>query len=219
MPAQTRLKHRWAEEASEGVSASVPTGVAAALFPTQPDISTWIHDEPPQRLPADEPQAREPQREFSAVGYGLVRWRSNAWLSGTSRVAKRPPESRPMSVLLVSQVGNIVWSAHDLEESLRHALDSARRQHFEALVAAWKTETVFVSSVTEKWSHSAYQSIIAMGKPAIPLILEQIGDGERLWTQALFSITRENPAEATRTPEEAQQAWLKWGEESGWLDP
>ena len=114
---------------------------------------------------------------------------------------------------------SIVWSAHDLEESLRHALDSARRQHFEALVATWKRETVFVSAVTEKWSHPAYRSIIAMGRPAIPLILEQIDNGERLWTQALLSITAENPAEATRNPDEARQAWLKWGEENGWLDP
>ena len=219
MPAQTRLKHRWAEEASEDVSASVPTGVSAALFPTYPDISAWIQDEPPQRIPADESHARGPQRESSAVVHGHVRWRLDTWLSGTSREETRSPASRPMSVVLVSQVGNIVWSAQDLDESLRHALDSARRQLFEVLAATWKMETVFVSSVTEKWSHPAYQSIIAMGKPAIPLIFEQIGDGERLWTQALLSITTENPAEATRTPEEAQQAWLKWGEVSGWLDP
>ena len=219
MLAQTRLKRRWAEEERDDAAASVPTGVSAALFPTYPDIPAWIQDEPPQRIPADESHARGPQREFSAVVHGHVRWPLDTWLSGTSREPTRPSASRPMSVVLVSQVGNIVWSAQNLEESLSHALDSARRRHFEALVATWKTETVFVSSVTQKWSHPAYRSIVAMGKPAIPLILEQIGDGGRLWTQALLSITAANPAEATRTPEEAQQAWLKWGEESGWLDP
>lgn len=113
----------------------------------------------------------------------------------------------------VNQIRNIVWSPHELEESLSRTLDLARRRHFETLVTVWETETVFVSSVTEKWDHHAYQSIISMGKPALPLILEQVHQGEPLWTQALFSITGENPAEATRTPEEARQAWLKWGEE------
>lgn len=219
MLAQTRLKRRWAEEGRDDTAASVPPVVSAALFPPYPDISAWIQDEPPQRIPVDESHARGPQREFSAVVHGHVRRRLDTWSSGTSRDPTRPSASRSMSAVLVSQVGNIVWSARDLEESLMHALESARRQHFEALVATWKTETVFVSSVTKKWSHPAYRSIVAMGKPAIPLILEQIGDGGRLWTQALLSITAENPAEATRSPEEAQQAWLKWGEESGWLDP
>ena len=219
MLTQTRLKHRWAEELRDDVAASAPTAISASLSPTYPSIPVWTHHDPAASVPADASEAHAPHREFTEAVYGHVPRLLENWLLGATQEAAQPPASRPMRVLLMGQVGNIVWRYHDLDESLRHALNSARRQLFESLVAAWKTETVFVSSVTEKWSHPAYQSIVEMGKPAIPLILEQIGDGERLWTQALLSITTENPAEATRTPEEAQQAWLNWGEERGWLNP
>jgi len=214
MLAQTRPKHRWAEEERDDVSASASATVSAALFPAYPSILEWTHHPAPS-VPADASEASPPD-ELTVTVHGHIHQVLEKWVFGAMREAPQRPALRPMRAV---HGGSMVWSSRDLDESLRHALDSARRQHFEALVAAWKTETVFVSSVTEKWSHSAYQSIIAMGKPAIPLILEQIGDGERLWTQALFSITAENPAEATRTPQEAQQAWLKLGEVSGWLNP
>ena len=219
MLGQTRLKHRWAEEERDDVSASDSTAASAALFLTYPNIPAWTHHDPAPSVPADASEAHAPQRELTKAVHGHVHQMLEKWMLGATWEAAQRPASRPMRVVLVGQVGNIVWSSHDLDESLRHALDAARRQLFEDLVARWKTETVFVSSVTEKWSHPTYQSIVEMGKPAIPLILEQIGDGERLWTQALLSITTENPAEATRTPEEAQQAWLNWGEERGWLNP
>ena len=216
MLTQTRHKHRWAEEERDDVSASASTSVSAALFPTYLSIPVWTHHDPAPSVPADTSEAHAPQRELAEAVHGHVHQMVQKWMFGATREAAQRPASRPMRVV---HVGNIVWSSHDLGESLRHALDAARRQLFEDLVATWKTETVFVSSVTEKWSHPTYRSIVEMGKPAIPLILEQIGDGERLWTQALLSITAENPAEATRTPEEAQQAWLKWGDERGWLNP
>ena len=202
MLAQTRFKHRWAEKERDDTSASPPTAVPPARSSATSGTRTWTY------------RGQVPSLSVDHI------WRLlDQWLLDETPEAEQPPTQRPMNLVLAGQVGNIVWSTPDLDESLRHALDSARRQLFEDLVTAWKAETVFVSSVTEKWSHPAYESIIAMGKPAIPLILEQIGDGERLWTQALLSITAENPAEATRTPEEAQQAWLKWGEVSGWLNP
>lgn len=97
--------------------------------------------------------------------------------------------------------------------------DESRKDLFDLLVHIWSQETQYISSVSEKWSHFAYQCIIEMGEPAIPLILEQVELGGRLWTRALASISGENPAEDTQTHEEARDAWVNWGKERGWLRP
>ena len=221
MPAPTRLKQQWAEEKHDNVSASAPTAVSSASsFASGAEVWAYQGQDPNVRV--DVADAHVERSDFDAV-VPLDVWRLldrrllNRWYLAAMPEAEQAPVLT--TFVPIERIRNIVWSAHVLDESLSHALDSARRQIFDDLVTTWQTETVFVSSVTEKWSHPAYQQIIAMGKPAIPLILEQIGDGERLWTQALLSITSENPAEATRTPEEAQEAWLKWGEVSGWLNP
>ena len=71
--------------------------------------------------------------------------------------------------------------------------DESRRDLFDLLVHIWSQETQYVSSVSEKWSHFAYQCIIKMGEPAVPLILEQVELGGRLWTRALVTITGGEP--------------------------
>ena len=73
--------------------------------------------------------------------------------------------------------------------------------------------------MTEKWVHPAYTAIIAMGPRVVPLILEQISAGKRLWTHALLEITGENPAAGTATPQQSRDAWLRWGSDNGWLTP
>jgi hypothetical protein len=46
------------------------------------------------------------------------------------------------------------------------------RPEFTALVERWRSETGFMSSLDEKILHPAYQSIIAMGFDAVPLVLD-----------------------------------------------
>ena len=219
MPVMTRPKDRWAEREREDASTPPSAGVRHAPHYATAGTGTRAH---PYRAPSFSSDAFSAQARRDEVNADLFAYRGWRLLEQWHR--DEPPKTDQRlarlhrNLVLMGTVGNVVWNSADLDEALRHTLDAARRQRFEMLVTEWKTETLIVSSVTEKWNHRAYQSIIAMGKPAIPLILERIAGGERLWALALLSISGENPAEATRTPEEAQRAWLDWGAERGWLN-
>jgi len=61
-----------------------------------------------------------------------------------------------------------------------------------------------------------YQKIIAMGKPAVPLILAQLrteGDDPDQWFWALRVITGENPVRPEHQGDflAMANAWLAWG--------
>jgi len=94
-------------------------------------------------------------------------------------------------------------------------------QRFKKLAKAWKSETELVSKVTKKVLHPAYQRIIGMGAPAIPLILKDLAEnGPNDWFWALTAITDENPiTEAIAGNMAAMtEAWLQWGRNAGYLN-
>ena len=94
---------------------------------------------------------------------------------------------------------------------------------FQRLVAEWGIQRGASSSLTTIVLCEAYQSIIGMGKTAVPLILRQIqseGDAPDLWFWALRVITRADPV-----PHEDRghfvrmaRAWVEWGEAEGYVD-
>lgn len=93
------------------------------------------------------------------------------------------------------------------------------RSRFENLVRQWKQETGHLSNVTKKCISPAYQRIIGMGQPAIPLILRELREHGGDWFWALTAITGENPIsnnEAGRIPQMVE-AWVQWGAERGYL--
>ncbi|MBI3735760.1 hypothetical protein HY256_04520 [Candidatus Sumerlaeota bacterium] len=81
----------------------------------------------------------------------------------------------------------------------------------------WKSETLFISSLTEITMHPAYQQIIGMGFAAVPLILKELAAAPNHWFWALTAITGENPASevAQGRMDEMRDAWLKWGRRYG----
>lgn len=81
---------------------------------------------------------------------------------------------------------------------------------FENLADQWEDETVFESVVTRKAMHPAYQRIIGMGRPAVPLILRRLQREPAQWFWALTAITGEDPARGEDTVEGATAAWLAW---------
>ena len=91
---------------------------------------------------------------------------------------------------------------------------------FFALVNQWREETGALSSPTRKAAHPAYQQIIAMGKQAVPLILQEMKDHPGHWSMALQSITGENPVpeEAAGHAVQVANAWLEWGRKNGYLN-
>lgn len=89
------------------------------------------------------------------------------------------------------------------------------RSLFNDLVEVWNEDTMMSSSMREICTHWAYQRVIGLGLAVVPLIMEQIREGDRHWGWALTSITGENPAEHYDSLQEASDAWLQWGAQKG----
>ena len=126
---------------------------------------------------------------------------------------------------VVGDVRSSQWTALGLELAptgsmqLRgqpYSEDSAER--FSRLVEKWRSETAFVSSVTDMAMHPAYQEIIGMGNDAVPLILAELERAPDHWFWALKAITGADPVpdEAKGRVEEMARAWLRWARMHGY---
>lgn len=95
--------------------------------------------------------------------------------------------------------------------------ESATRRKFARLARKWRRETAVLSSTSDIAMHPAYQAIIGMGEPAVPLILESLAHRVDHWFWALEAITQDAPVPRRLKGdiEEMAQAWLKWGRGKG----
>jgi hypothetical protein len=86
-------------------------------------------------------------------------------------------------------------------------------RQFEALAAQWKAETALLSSTSAMVSHPAYQAIIALGPPVLPLILRDLEGEPAHWFEALQAISGEEPVprEHWGDIEAMRRDWLEWG--------
>src|SRR5438128_425349 len=64
---------------------------------------------------------------------------------------------------------------------------------FRKLVEEWKTAVAALSSTTARVQHPAYQRIIALGQPAVPLLLRELKERPNHWFAALRALTGVNP--------------------------
>jgi hypothetical protein len=94
------------------------------------------------------------------------------------------------------------------------------QKQFGALVLAWKEGTGYISNPRRICGHWAYQAIIRMGPPVVPLILRQMKeDGMSDWGEALRILTRQQPHVVPADYGKVKpnvEAWLKWGREHGY---
>jgi hypothetical protein len=88
---------------------------------------------------------------------------------------------------------------------------------FNALADRWRRETRFSSSSEERVLHDAYQSIIAMGQQAVPLVLKELEKNGGHWFWALRFLTGVNPVPEGANIEAARKAWIEWGREHAYL--
>jgi len=91
------------------------------------------------------------------------------------------------------------------------------KRTFTALAERWKRETLHMASLTRTAMHPAYQQIIGMGEPAVPLILQELQENGGHWLWALHAITRQDPAPEGSDFDSAVQAWLNWGRRQGYI--
>jgi len=89
---------------------------------------------------------------------------------------------------------------------------------FKKFAEEWRIETGMLSLVTQKSMHQAYQRIIGMGQPVIPLILRDLEQKPDHWFWALRAITGDNPVKPEQRGRMRQmaQAWIEWGKEHGY---
>ena len=92
---------------------------------------------------------------------------------------------------------------------------------FQELANQWRHDTGHFSFVGQMITHPAYQSILAMGEPAIPLILKELQSGPYHWFHALSIISGESP----HIPNEDRgriraisKIWIEWGRMKGYIE-
>lgn len=95
---------------------------------------------------------------------------------------------------------------------------SALEERFLLLVEQWQQETGMLSLVQKMVIHPAYQRIIGMGQPVVPLILRELEREPDHWFWALESITGANPVQGDERGrlDQMAAAWLMWGRENGY---
>lgn len=88
---------------------------------------------------------------------------------------------------------------------------------FTQLAEEWHGETGHLSSPQQIALHHAYQSIIGLGEPAIPLILADLKERGGQWYWALHAITNASPVPVDDAGNIAKmkEAWLRWGDARG----
>lgn len=99
----------------------------------------------------------------------------------------------------------------------QHSPSSTSPELFHWLAIIWKSDTKYLSDLTQICNHWAYQNIIKMGKPVIPLLLRELETSPHYWFSALRKITGENPVppEARGKLRNMASAWLEWGKRNG----
>ncbi len=90
-------------------------------------------------------------------------------------------------------------------------------QQFAVLAYQWRVDTLYVSAGDEVVAHPAYKDIIALGHPALPLILQALLLWPGPWFEALRTLSGEDPVVDGSTFDEAVAAWLEWGKAHGHL--
>jgi hypothetical protein len=91
-------------------------------------------------------------------------------------------------------------------------------QRFNRLVENWHAETAYLSNSTKIHAHPAYQEIIQIGEPAVPLLLRLMERQPDHFHHALNAITGAQPVpreHAGNIPKIADD-WVRWGRENGY---
>src|SRR5437763_14733979 len=83
-------------------------------------------------------------------------------------------------------------------------------ERFRRLEATWTAETGYLSSYPDIVAHPAFQEIIRMGEPVVPLMLRDLEERPRLWVWALPEITGSDPVPPGEggTIVKMSEAWL-----------
>jgi hypothetical protein len=105
-----------------------------------------------------------------------------------------------------------------VKETLSTESGESLQERFARLAESWHKAVAHHSSSRIRESHPAYQEIIRMGLPVVPLLLHDLEINRRHWFTALELITGADPVadeEAGVIPRMVA-AWLRWGKDNGY---
>ena len=111
------------------------------------------------------------------------------------------------TTILSNDLGQLAAPVSHLASDARETIEI----EFRSLANQWNVETGYHSSLAKKFTHPAYQRIMAMGREALPLILSELRDNPDHWFYALRMIVGRDIAEGTENFDDARAAWLYWG--------
>jgi hypothetical protein len=113
----------------------------------------------------------------------------------------------------------VVRLVNEIVPWANEAGDSEVEEVFSKLVAEWTTAVASLCSMTTRTQHPAYQKIIALGQAAVPLLLRELEERPNHWFAALRTLTGVNPVPLSERGkiDLMAKAWLRWGEEHGYL--
>lgn len=91
-------------------------------------------------------------------------------------------------------------------------------QRFEEQASLWEAHLDAERASSNPFSkiqHPAFEDIVALGEPAVPLIIERYRNGSAFWGAALARITgiEEHGDGVTGNVKQTRQRWLAWWEE------
>lgn len=90
---------------------------------------------------------------------------------------------------------------------------------FRRLTEIWREETEGLSSPSQISAHPAYQQIIGLGRPVLPLIFDELESRGGQWYIALRAITGASPVSpgASGRMPLVRESWLRWGRDNGYI--
>lgn len=108
--------------------------------------------------------------------------------------------------------------AEPVSDTLVAGASRQLQERFRSLVERWRAERGHYSLIEKLCMHEAYQQIIGMGEPVVPLILAEFEARPGHWDWALRAITGENPVpkESQGRLKEMAAAWTDWGRRKGY---
>jgi hypothetical protein len=92
------------------------------------------------------------------------------------------------------------------------------KREFRRLTEEWKASHGPQSTIRSMTAHPAYRAIIALGEPAIPLILDELVRDVDHWFSALKAITGANPVrpEDRGNLVKMAESWVEWDRSNGY---
>lgn len=88
------------------------------------------------------------------------------------------------------------------------------KDKFEHLKTIWQSETTTLAFIKPIVSHPAYQEIIGMDRPVLPLLLDEMSTRPNLWFIALSQISGIDVTSPDDSFKEATDKWINWGKEN-----